>query len=154
MRMTEQEYKNLKLTINKNKNKNKKVKKKKIKKRAEFVLPWAVSENAMYATNKSGKRVLSKKAIAFYKACQAYFTVQNVPSFYEKSKMLIEFFPNYDKRSSEDKWDVANYFKTIQDALVKNKIIPDDSVKYLQPLAPVIHKKIMNRFIRITLEEI
>lgn len=119
------------------------------RKKVTFVLPWPPSVNQMYANTKDGKRVLSKKAVQFYKDCKSYFLVQNVPQFYGKTKMLIEFFPN-----KSGGWDVSNFRKAPEDALVKNQIILDDQVKYLQPQAPVIHKKIENRFIKITLEEI
>jgi len=145
MRMTVLEYNKLKLRLNKNK---KNLQGKKVKKRATFVLPWPVSVNKMYATDKNGKRVLSKKAVKYYKECKPYFAVQNVPAFYNKTKMLIEFFPN------RDGWDASNFRKAPEDALVKNGILIDDNIKCLQPLAPVIHKKIENKFIKITLEEI
>jgi Holliday junction resolvase RusA-like endonuclease len=143
--MTLSEYEKLKLKMGKGKS-NKKPKQ---KKKTTFVLPWPPSVNQMYATTQEGKRVLSKMAVKFYKECKPYFVVQNVPAFFGKTKMLIECFPN---RSGG--WDVSNLNKAIEDAIVKNEIIPDDQVKYLQPLAPVIHKKIENRFVKITLEEI
>jgi hypothetical protein len=146
--MTEAEFKKIQLRV-KNRKKHQELKKHKERKRATFILLWPPSVNQMYATTKNGKRILSKKALQFYKDCEPYFLIQKVPHFYEKVTMLIEFFPN-----RGGIWDASNFFKATEDVLVKNQIIQDDNVKYLQPLAPVIHKKIDNRFIKITLEEI
>ena len=37
-------------------------------------------------------------------------------------------------RDSKRRWDFINPLETIQDMLVKNKLIPDDSVEYLIPV--------------------
>jgi hypothetical protein len=108
-----------------------------------------ISYEKKYLTKK-----LTDKAIKFYDDCKIELNAQfrnKFPKFYRKVTMSIEFFPKRNYR-----WDENNFKKAPEDALVKNGIIPDDSIKYLKPLPAIIHKPDAARpsYIKITLEEI
>ena len=146
--------------------------KQKPKKKVEFTLPWPPSANKMYKPCQRTKRGRSRSTGRFY--CQKYLTQalteetknyydlcyfeiyrqsgMKIPKFYKKVRMLIEFFP---RRNGG--WDASNFRKAPEDALVKAEVIIDDSVKYLIPGAPIIHKRVprdTQPYIKITLEEI
>jgi Holliday junction resolvase RusA-like endonuclease len=128
--------------------------KRKTKKKVEFTLPFPPSVNKMYGNKKNGGRYLLPAAKNYYDACyfEIYHQLGKIPHFYKKITMMIEFFP---RRNGG--WDASNHFKAPEDALVKAHVIIDDSVKYLQPLAPVIHKRVprdAQPYIKVTLEEI
>lgn len=122
------------------------------KQKVEFILGWPPSENQLHAVW-NGRKILTKKTRDYYKASyyDIYTQCGKIPKFYNKVTMLIEYYP---KRKSG--WDVNNFRKAPEDAIVKAGVIPDDQVKYLQPLAPVIHKADSKRtpYIKITLTEI
>jgi Holliday junction resolvase RusA-like endonuclease len=108
----------------------------------------------MYGSRKNGTKYLLPKTKRFYDASyfEIYHQLGKIPKFYKKVTMLIEYFP---RRNGG--WDASNFRKAPEDAIVKAGVIPDDQVKYLQPQAPVIHKRVKREeqpYIKITLEEI
>jgi len=125
------------------------------KKKVSFTLPFPPSVNKMYGNTPDGGRYLLPKVKRYYDQC--YFEIyqqcgNKIPKFFKKVTMMIEFFP---RRNGG--WDVNNFNKAPEDAIVKAGVIPDDQVKYLQPQAPVIHKRVprdAQPYIKITLEEI
>lgn len=124
------------------------------KKKVEFTLPWPPSANRMYGNTNDGGRYLLPKTKKYYDACyfEIYHQLGKIPKFYKKVTMRIDFFP---RRNGG--WDASNHFKAPEDAIVKAGVIPDDQVKYLQPLAPIIHQRVKREeqpYIKITLEEI
>lgn len=123
-------------------------------KKVEFTLPWPPSVNKMYGNADNGGRYLLTKTKKYYEDCYYLLRKQfsKLPRFYKKVTMRIEFYP---RRNGG--WDVNNFNKAPEDAIVRAGIIPDDQVKYLQPLTPIIHKRVKleeQPYIKITLEEI
>lgn len=139
------------------------------KKKVEFTLPWPPSENCLHKPcfgqkmcqcKYTGKLYLKKyltkkrtdKTTKYYDDCKIMLLAQKVPKFFNKAKMTIDYYP---RRKSG--WDVNNFRKAPEDALVKAGILVDDSVKYLQPGAPIIHNPVAKGelpYIKITLREL
>ncbi len=92
-------------------------------------LPLPTSVNALYANRKTGSRRGRVKTTAYkkwIKDANAMLYHQKVPDKFSKPVGIVYSFELPDKRVRDD----TNMLKALDDYLVNNQIIEDDSWKY------------------------